>query len=979
MNKQIGRASKKKQSRKNRKNSAKAKGNTKKGRLLEETVARMYKSPRLVVERNAKLLPLKGKRRRGRDIDLLLSSRVISKLARQAIECKNLGKKIGVGKIDEFVGKLTHVGIPHEHGIFIAAGTYTKDAIDRAWPDGIKLLTLTGLTENRLGHVISEAFQFNVFYLAQVTGVTVTNEVDKIENGGELLLFFDNDDNLCGTIADLIWNRWQEGEPGMVAGEHRLTLHVPDGWHQKVNGKREPVLSIHATVHVWALTLQFSGEVTDHALINAADGALEKRQINASFDIPRSNGTIYQLQAFDSEAKLNSAINARGHVRLATRLPFPRIEWLGRFFYPLSARVAQILKQNADDYDSGRVTALSEITVSETEGTDLRSMWEPLKDGYPGTRLPVVVAADDASQQVVDVTGLLRRGEFKKVIEFEEHLAQNPRLDLAELIHEAYLTYGGTLLAQADGKSRAEFLRFANRAKEKVHRALRLKPNSADAYHNLGILFREMGRDEEALRHFDRALALEGDRQPTLALRATTLTKLGRFNEAQASWERVLSIDPENLEALYLGSGVLCALNRYEESIAGLDRVLRVSPSHAKTWCYRGLGLLNLGRHEEALISFDKARSLGDESSELWSSRGRALQNLGRYQEALDNYEKALTIDPGGLHMMINRGSMLTALGRHEEAIQSFDAGLAHAEGNSEVWNSRGASLQHLGRFIEALDSYEKSLTMNANNCMALMNRGLALLELDRLDEALTSLNRALQVEPENIATLRARSVTLYEMGRNNEALSDHERLLEFDNKAFDVWSNKGLVLAELGRWEEAIGAANEGLRLVPDQSEVATLRLVRAKILFLADRHVEAAEDIVAAWKLDSDRVVSLQECRKRFIEAYRSLESPSPEQRLALAEMSWSEAAAVMEGDNTAQALLHSSSAAQVYESLEKDLLANGPDSNVPSQGETKPISILAEQVLDRSARRLAEFRDHEFAQWVLSRAVGRRVEAA
>jgi hypothetical protein len=36
---------------------------------------------------------------------------VISKPARQAIECKNLGKKIGIGKIDEFVGKLSHVGI----------------------------------------------------------------------------------------------------------------------------------------------------------------------------------------------------------------------------------------------------------------------------------------------------------------------------------------------------------------------------------------------------------------------------------------------------------------------------------------------------------------------------------------------------------------------------------------------------------------------------------------------------------------------------------------------------------------------------------------------------------------------------------------------------------------------------------------------------------------------------------------------------
>src|SRR5882724_820118 len=945
MRKKNRRASKNGQSRKRSKASLKAKENPKKGRLLEETVAQMYDSPRFVVERNAKLLPLSGRSRRGRDIDLLLSSRVVSKPARQAIECKNLGKKVGIGKIDEFVGKLSHVGIPYEHGIFIAAGAYTKDAIDRARPDGIKLLTLTGLTEDRLGHVVSEASQFNVFYLAQVTGVTVTNEVDQIENGGELLIFFDKDDNFCGTVADLIWNRWQEGEPGMVAGEHHLALHVPDGWHQKVNGKEEPVLAINATVQVWALTLQFSGQSTDHALINVANGALEKRRVNASFDIPRVAGTVYQLQAFGSETELNSAINARGHVRLTTRTPLPRIEWMGRFFYPLSARVAEILKKNSDDYDQGKASLLSEINIGEMEGTDLRSMWEPLKVGYPGTRLPVILAPDTLKNEVVDVTGLLRAGEFKKVIQFEKHLRHNPRFDLAELIHEAYLTYGGNLLAEAEGKTGVQFLRLANRAMEKVRRALRLKPNSADAYHNLGIVFREMGRDAEALKNFDRALALEDDRQQTLALRAKTLTTLGRLKEAQVSWERVLSSDPKNLEAIYFSSGLLGALDRYEESVAGFDRVLTVAPSHAESWRYRGLGLLNLNRHEEALISFDKARALGDESSELWSGRGRALQSLGRHQEALNDYEKALSLNPDMFDTLINRGSMLTALGRHEEALCSFDAGLAHAEGTSAVWNSRGASLQNMGRFLEALDSYEKSLLMNPNDRMTLMNRGLALLELDRLNEALTSFNKALQVEPDNIATQRARGITLYEMGRNNEALSDHERLLELNNKAFDVWSNKGLVLVELGRWKEAIGAADEGLRLAPDQSEIATLRLVRAKILFLADRHVEAAEDIVAAWKLDTDRVVSLQECRKRFIEAYRSLASPSPEQRLVFAEMSWSEAAAVMACDDTTQALLHANSAAQVYESVEGDLLANSPDSNGRSDEETKTILALAE----------------------------------
>ena len=93
---------------------------------------------------------------------------------------------------------------------------------------------------------------------------------------------------------------------------------------------------------------------------------------------------------------------------------------------------------------------------------------------------------------------------------------------------------------------------------------------------------------------------------------------------------------------------------------------------------------------------------------------------------------------------------------------------------------------------------------------------------------------------------------------------------------------------------------------------------MVRAKILFLANRHADAAEDIASAWRLDADSVVSLRECRKRFIEAYRALESPSPEQRLVFAEMAWAEAATIMADQNTAQAFLLANSAAQVYESV-------------------------------------------------------------
>lgn len=83
----------------------------------------MYNSPLRTVERNAELPPLNRDGKLTRDIDVLLSSRIVSRPSdRTAIECKNLGEKVDVEKIDAFVGKLLDVGIKHDHGIYVSTG-----------------------------------------------------------------------------------------------------------------------------------------------------------------------------------------------------------------------------------------------------------------------------------------------------------------------------------------------------------------------------------------------------------------------------------------------------------------------------------------------------------------------------------------------------------------------------------------------------------------------------------------------------------------------------------------------------------------------------------------------------------------------------------------------------------------------------------------------------------------------------------------
>ncbi len=80
----------------------------------------MHDHPGVTVERNRRLPPASGLGGK-REIDVLITAIVAGYPVQMAVECKN--------EADAFIGKLQHVGIPPQQGIYISANGYTTGAI----------------------------------------------------------------------------------------------------------------------------------------------------------------------------------------------------------------------------------------------------------------------------------------------------------------------------------------------------------------------------------------------------------------------------------------------------------------------------------------------------------------------------------------------------------------------------------------------------------------------------------------------------------------------------------------------------------------------------------------------------------------------------------------------------------------------------------------------------------------------------------
>lgn len=175
----------------------------------------LHDLPGIKVERNVQLPPIHGDKTRRREIDVLLTGYLAGYPVRIAFSCKNERKKITPGAIGEFIDELDDVGIPTHHGIFVCVNGYTSGALDRAKEKGVRTCVLRGLTKDRLTSEVADAFQFNVNLLAEVTSVTITNNVGSYGFEGQFFLFFDADRKPCGTVLDLVVSWWQSRDPSI--------------------------------------------------------------------------------------------------------------------------------------------------------------------------------------------------------------------------------------------------------------------------------------------------------------------------------------------------------------------------------------------------------------------------------------------------------------------------------------------------------------------------------------------------------------------------------------------------------------------------------------------------------------------------------------------------------------------------------------------------------------------------------------------
>lgn len=98
-------------------------------------------------------------------------------------------------------------------------------------------------------------------------------------------------------------------------------------------------------------------------------------------------------------------------------------------------------------------------------------------------------------------------------------------------------------------------------------------------YYTLGLIAMQQGRDDEAIRHFRRAIEASGHHSSKVTL-AGLLAKRGQHDEATRLLQGILSFMPDRADALFILYEIHMQKQDYAAAEALLDKIDRFHPGH---------------------------------------------------------------------------------------------------------------------------------------------------------------------------------------------------------------------------------------------------------------------------------------------------------------------------------------------------------------------------------------------------------------
>jgi tetratricopeptide (TPR) repeat protein len=267
---------------------------------------------------------------------------------------------------------------------------------------------------------------------------------------------------------------------------------------------------------------------------------------------------------------------------------------------------------------------------------------------------------------------------------------------------------------------------------ETLYRDTVLKnPSSWMAYNNLGAVYSNLGRYEDAIEAYKQAIRVKPDFAIADVGLGAVYSKLDRYEDAIEAHKQAIRINPNYATARYNLGAIYGKLGRYQEAIEACKQAIRINPAYADAYYNLGVIYGKLGHYPEAIEAYKQTIKIKSDDAAAYNNLGDVCNNLDRHEDAIEAYKCATRIKPDLAEAYGNLGFTYGKLGRHKEAIVAFKQAIERSPDYADAYYNMGVMYWQQGQFNEVVEACRDAIKIKPDYVEAYYVLGLCYMALN--------------------------------------------------------------------------------------------------------------------------------------------------------------------------------------------------------------------------------------------------------
>lgn len=394
-------------------------------------------------------------------------------------------------------------------------------------------------------------------------------------------------------------------------------------------------------------------------------------------------------------------------------------------------------------------------------------------------------------------------------------------------------------------------------AEQAIKEGIALAPDSAVGYYHLGRVGVESKQFDAAIKHFERAIAVNSSFEPAyLALgtlhearqeREKAVAVYRRYLEginprnreirqhlvrlfmnakdyqsALTELEQMLAEDPDDLDAQLRVGLMYGEMKEYPKAIERLQKILAVRPAELKVRDYLGYLFEESKEHEKAIEAYAFNLKLDQTYFEGHLHLGVLLYRLKRIPDSIGHLLEAIKLNPKQPESHIVLGLAYLQSEQFGKASQAFEEGIQFNPKNADLHFNLGTAYDKLNRFDDVVRAMETALKLDPHHADALNYLGYSYAERGiKVEEALGLTKQAVALKPDNGYYVDSLGWAFYKMGRLDEALTEIKRAVALVGDDPVIFEHLGEIYLKQNLLHDAREAWLHSLELDPSNTKL--------------------------------------------------------------------------------------------------------------------------------------------------------------